>query len=380
MDSKRGTRSASFFVVTVTLAAALFGCASSLKLTPIKSTENKPSNVAVYFKVETSSGDPVGGLTSESFRIYEDDALVSQYESKQTILNPEVAASHYTLLLIDMSGSISESGNSDRVVDAATAFADRVGKLQKVAVYSFDGSEDIHPVVPFTTGPESAKEGLKALKTYKPQDPSTNLNGAVVKGIDTLDDALAHSEHPMKFGTLVVFTDGTDRAARVSNDVMRKKLRDSQYGIFAIGLGAEIKESELKDVGRDGTAMATDKESVVKAFDTIGARIEAVTKSYYLLSYCSPARAGKHEVRVEAVTKDAQGKESKSGSLRRPFDATGFGAGCDPKTPPTFDTSKGDALAPPPATTSTPPATTSAPPPPNLPPPPPAQPNEVFTP
>ena len=46
--------------------------------------------------------------------------------------------------------------------------------------------------------------------------------------------------------------------------------------------------------------MASDKESVVNAFDTIGARIESATKSYYLLSYCSPARAGQHEVRVEA--------------------------------------------------------------------------------
>ena len=67
---------------------------------------------------------------------------------------------------------------------------------------------------------------------------------------------------------------------------------------FAIGLGAEIQESQLKDVGRDGTTLAKDKEPVVKAFDTIGERIEASTRSFYLLSYCSPARAGKHEVTI----------------------------------------------------------------------------------
>ena len=366
------------------MASVAAACASGLKLTPIKSTDQKPSNVAVYFKVETSSGEPVGGLTADSFRIYEDDSLVSQYESKQTILNPEVAASHYTLLLIDMSGSVSGSGSVDRVVEAATAFADRVGKLQKVAVYSFDGSEDIHPVVQFTTGPEAAKDGIKQLKTYKPADTSTNLNGAIVKGLAKLDEALEHSEHPMRFGTLVVFTDGTDHAARVSRDDMKKQLKGTKYDVFAIGLGAEIKESELNEVGKDGTAMASDKESVVKAFDTIGARIEGATKSYYLLSYCSPARAAKHEVRIEAVVKDAQGKEEKSGSLRREFDATGFGAGCDPSTPPNFDTSKGDALAPPTsaptATVSAPAQSNQAPPPPNLPPPPPAKVDEVFTP
>ena len=152
----------------------------------------------------------------------------------------------------------------------------------------------------------------------------------------------------MRFGTLVVFTDGTDHAARVSADAMRKKVKETKYDVFAIGLGAEIKEEQLKDVGKDGTAMAADKEQVTKAFDTIGARIESQTKSYYLLSYCSPARAGKHEVRIEAVAKDSEGKGEKTGSLKSQFDATGFGPGCDPKTPPTFDVTKGDALAPPP--------------------------------
>src|SRR5215211_1775480 len=89
------------------VAGPLFGCGESgLKLTPIKSTHTRPSNVAAYFKVQTSNGEPVGGLTAEQFRIYEDGQLVSTYESKQVILNPEVAASHYTMLLVDMSGSV----------------------------------------------------------------------------------------------------------------------------------------------------------------------------------------------------------------------------------------------------------------------------------
>jgi uncharacterized protein YegL len=333
---------------TFCLATFCAACSSGLKLTAIKSAQNRPSNVAVYFKVQASSGEPIGGLTAEQFRIYEDDALVSQYESKQTILNPEVAASHYTLLLVDMSGSVSGSGSVDKLVEAAGTFTDRVEKYQKVGIYAFDGSEELTPIVPFTDAPGGAKAGVKQLATYKPKDPSTNLNGAVVKGLDELEKALARSEHPMRFGTLVVFTDGTDRAARVSADTMRKKIKDTKFDVFAIGLGAEIKEDQLKDVGKDGTAMAADKEQVTKAFDTIGERIESQTKSYYLLSYCSPARAGKHEVRIEAVAKDKEGKSEKTGSLRSQFDATGFGAGCDPKTPPTFDVTKGDALAPPP--------------------------------
>jgi hypothetical protein len=93
--------------------------------------------------------------------------------------------------------------------------------------------------------------------------------------------------------------------------------------------------------------MAGDKNAVIKAFGDIGARVAARTRSYYLLSYCSPARAGKHEVRIEAVFKGSQDGGDHKGSLRSDFDATGFLPGCDPNVPPTFDLTKGDALAPP---------------------------------
>src|SRR5215468_7207110 len=99
-----------------------------LRLRLIDGAAHRPSNVAVYFTVDTSNGEPVPGLTAERFKIYEDGQPVSVLESKQTILNPEVAASQFTLLLVDMSGSVSESGDVPVIVQAAQAFADRVQK------------------------------------------------------------------------------------------------------------------------------------------------------------------------------------------------------------------------------------------------------------
>lgn len=322
------------------LATTLLGCAGGLQLTAVRATSNKPSNVVVYFKVQ--DGDtPVGGLEADSFRIYEDRELVSKFESKQTILNPEVAASHYTLLLVDMSGSVVDGGAVDVLVEAVNTFTEKVEKNQKVAIFAFDGAADLHQIAPFSA--QGAAGAGKTLAAYKPKDPSTNLNGAVILGLKELDKALAAANNPLRFGTLVVFTDGTDRAHRVSNDDVKKALDEAKYDIFAIGLGAEMKESELSSLGRNGTAKATDKASVVTAFDTIASRIDAATKSYYLLSYCSPARAGKHKVKIEAVEKDKSGSE-RTGSLESDFDATGFGTGCDPNQRPNFDISKGDAL------------------------------------
>lgn len=335
-----------FVTVIAALVAGLSlltGCSSSLKLTPVRSTSEKPSNVAVYFKVETSDGRPVGGLTADQFRIYEDGQLVSQFESKQTILNPEVAASHYTLLLVDMSGSISESGSASTLVEAATTFTEKVEKYQKVGVYAFDGSAELHPVAPFTNSSGSVTASIKSLESFKAKDPSTNLNGAIIKGLEELDAALSRAEHPMRFGTLVVFTDGTDRAARVSQRDMQEAIDKTPYDVFAIGLGAEMSEEKLGKVGKDGTAMAQDKNSVVQAFDKIAKRIEDLTKSYYLLSYCSPSRAGKHEVRIEAVKPASDNEAERKGHLDSEFDATGFDTGCDPNRPPKFDISSGDA-------------------------------------
>jgi hypothetical protein len=320
-------------------------CSSTLEVTRINSAQEKPNNVWVFFTVEEED-EPIAGLTAEDFEIYEDDKLVSKFESKQTIQNPDVAAVMYTLLLLDMSGSITESGEADRLVDAAHMFSERVGKTQKVGVYAFDGGEDIYSVVRFTEEPGSIDGGLEGLRAYKSKDPSTNLNGAIVQGLEVLDKALEKDKRPLKFGTLVVFSDGSDRAARVSKEEMLEALGDEKYDdyeIYAIGVGAEIEQGELQEIGRDGSELAEDDEKVREAFEKVAARIEAHSKRFYLLSYCTPARQGEHRVRIDALAnRDKKGKARSRGSLEYEFDANGFGPPpeCDPERQPSFSLDK----------------------------------------
>jgi len=324
------------------LGLVSLGCGSQLQVTRLNSEQKKPNNVWVFFTVEEKDGEPVGGLAAEDFAIYEDDQLVSTFESKQTIQNPDVAAVMYTLLLLDMSGSITESGSADLVVDAAQGFVDRVGQSQKVAVYAFDGGKDIRSVVRFTEAKGSVEGGLEGLRTYKARDPSTNLHGAVVDGLDVLREALDKDKRPLKFGTMVVFSDGTDRAARVTREEMTQALDQPEYDdfeVFAIGVGAEIEEQSLGEIGRDGTELVEDEASVQLAFEKVAQRIEAHSKRFYLLSYCTPARNGEHTVRIQAqADRNANGKPRKKGDVSWTFDATGFGPppDCDPERQPTF--------------------------------------------
>ncbi len=320
----------------VLLPASLLLACGGLNVRLINSAQKKPNNVWVFFTV-TDGKDPVGGLTADDFAIKEDSEVVSKFESKQIIQNPEVAAVMYTMLLVDMSGSITESGQADALVDAAKEFAERIGKTQKVGVYAFDGEEKIHSVVPFTEAQGSVQGGLEGLRKYKPKDPSTNLHGAVVEGVKTLRTELDKDKRPLKFGTLVVFSDGTDRAARVTRDQMKDELGKDEYEdyqMFAIGVGAEIEKANLGDIGRDGTELAQDQTKVKEVFDKVATKIEQQTKRFYLLSYCTPARKGEHEVTVEATRPNPKA----SGSLDTKFNADGFGPppDCDPKTPPTF--------------------------------------------
>ena len=249
-------------------------------------------------------------------------------ESKQTILNPEVAVVHYTLLLIDMSGSVVDSGEMPALIQAASTFGDRVGPYQKVAVYTFDGSPHVTQIVGFGG---NVRGGVGSLAGRKPRDPSTNLNGAVIEGIKVLQQQIDHAPVPLRFGTLVVFTDGTDRAHRASTEDVAQSVDNAGFDIYVIGAGQEVDSKQLSRIGRSGTFASQNKADIQKGFDEIATRIESASKRYYLLSYCSPSRAGEHEVQIEAV---AQGT---AGRLSYRFNATGFGPNCDPNQRPTFD-------------------------------------------
>ena len=313
---------------------ALGGCASSLKLGRIEAAYRKPSNVAVFFSVDDHKGEPVADLLASDFNIYEDDKLVSVDESRQTIVNPEIAAMHYTLLLVDMSASVTASDQVQRITAAANEFIAKVEKYQRVAVYAFDGSKTLYEITPFAPpGSTQSVQGVAALESFRTRDPSTNLNGAVVQALDQLDTTLAHSTVPLRFGTLVVFTDGTDRADRVPLQQMVDAVEGSEHAIYAIGVGHEIDDSTLSRIGKSGYIRVEDSAALGNAFTQIGERIVGFTRRYYLLSYCSPARAGKHKVTVEATTKKGKGR------LDYDFNAAGFEPNCDPNRPPPFDTS-----------------------------------------
>ena len=112
-----------------------------------------------------------------------------------------------------------------------------------------------------------------------------------------------------------------------------------------------------KRLAQSGQILAQSGETLPIAFEEAGALVDGLLDQYYLLSYCSPSRAGSRNLKVTVSVPVADGKDE-TDSFEVHFDATGFTAGCDSqKVPPLVPKSKSSlpsekTVQPTPATTN----------------------------
>lgn len=323
---------------TVLLAIALLqsllpGCAlfGGVRVEPVATSVQKPSNVALYLSVSRDD-EPIRSLSEKDFHIREDGQDLSPEQTKQVLLPRDIAAAHRALLLVDMSGNVTEGDTRNTIALAVARFVTRAHATQPVTVYAFDGAAAPRFIADYPEGTDAIGE-IPGLQSYEPTDPSSNLHGAVPEALAQLEARL-NVQKPLRIGTFVVFARGPDLAGRVSDTKMFDALSQRNFLRFAIDVkGAP--SFRASRIGRDGVFTAESPTSLLTAFDAAGARVASTVERYFLLSYCSPARAGKRRLKVEVVTKDEKDKEV-SGSTSTEFDATGFSSGCDPTQRPRF--------------------------------------------
>lgn len=325
-----------FTLVAVIAGLVLGGCSffKRLEVESVATSVQKPSNVAVYLKVNDGR-EPVTDLTEQNFNIYENEQLISPEETKQTLLAREVAALHRVLLLVDMSTAGKEPENK-QISRAVANFVTLTRKTQAVTVYAFDGREKLQLIGDFPKG-ESGPTELPELDNFKTTDTSRNLNGAVMEGIKELGARLMSEHKQIRVGTLVVLTTGPDRAGRVTQEQLQGAVDATNEQVIALGIGDE-KAFEIDTIGKDGTDWAPQLGGIGPLLDDASTKVENMMERYYLLSYCSPARAGMRRLKVEVVHTTLEGEERK-GNFELDFDASGFGPGCDPKATPSFGAS-----------------------------------------
>lgn len=311
-----------------------------------------PSRVSLLFKVDTCAGEPVSGLTASNFTLTEDGRAVSAYESQQRVEPRGEQFRLDSLLVLDLSGSLLRSGDFGALQAAAKRYVSAVlasrAESQRVAVMTFDGREAPQLLVDFTHDEATLLAGLDALSAaecrvssdcagftdrrtcagWRCVDDSTNLNGAVVSALGTLGQRLAMTDVPWRDAALVLFTDGTDQAARVTAAAALQAARGSKAHVFTVGLGGEVDEGALRTFGRDGYWPVAAADGLEAAFTAIAERVNGLANRFYLLEYCSPKRSGVHTLKLVARVPVTGGPEL-VGGLTLDFDAAGFSSGCE---------------------------------------------------
>ena len=293
-----------------------------------------PSNVRLSFRLEDAEGEPVPRLDESDFTFFEegrnDDCptLISVDEADRALSTSPRVFQYAAVLVLDLSGSVIND-NLDVVREAATSFVETVmpepsDESYRMAVYWFDGSPGLKTLVALTEDRGALVRGIAAADSSLSADQTTDLFGAVIGAADETEATLAGLTAEITGASMVLFTDGRDRAQR--NTRAEALARIGRLGpdvtAFAIGLGNEINPEDLRAIGRDGLAQSTSADQLVEVFRGVGDRVVDEAESFYNFEYCSPIRSGSADLYIEA--RDG----ARAGSLRVRYSGEGFAGGC----------------------------------------------------
>jgi hypothetical protein len=363
-------------VCILVVGVVSWGCASlktafggGVDLESMGLSAESPSNVSVYLRARAND-QPLPNLDESAFRIYEDGRLLDATEARPALLDRTLVADYRALLLLDLSGALNEGAERDALARASGTLVGRIVESEPITVFAFTGEAQPTLMAEYSSQqPGSASDLESKVKAFAVRDSSRDLGSALVEGIKELDARLGQNQKPFRIGTLVVFSKGPDLAHRISEQALWDAFERSRHHVVTIGIG---EAKELGRWGRAGFFTAKPGEDLGLVFERAAMRVVDIQRSHYLLSYCSPARAGRRSVRVEVVTTGQDG-ELKKGHLQQDFDASAFGPGCDPKqaprflggvipaAPPASPTAPGNEPAPPVAPVGPEPATPGAP-------------------
>ena len=298
---------------------------SCANFTLLEQRSGPPANVLVLFELRRCDGRPLNRLDIDDFAFEENGRAVSQFESDAVLFNRKEAFAIEIVLLLDVSGSvIADPDGLTALREAVGEFLTAIDGLSSVQVFVFDGGPALRPLTD-RAAPPIVLDQASGLDEDVTLDSSTNLNGAIIAGLEQLDARQAMHRTPRSTfsGSLVVFTDGTDRANRYADADALGAVRSSDHSVYTIGLGEEIDLTFLDDVGRTDFVQANDIEQLVQAFRQVAVDVRQESERFYALGYCSALRDGNGHLEVTLGL-----GASVPRPLKATFPAVNFAPGC----------------------------------------------------
>ncbi|MCO4773337.1 MAG: VWA domain-containing protein [Deltaproteobacteria bacterium] len=315
------------YIFAISVAVLFTGCAGPCpNITKIDESVTAPGLVQVLFSVQCA-GEPVTAVEETDITLSEGGTDVSGSESEWRLDPVAAALETYTLLLMDVSDSIIEQGTLETAQEVAKGFSESlVAQGQQVSVAIFDGDPNIRTIVDFTSNAETLADGIDSIGPGDQLDGSTNLNGAVLAGLEVLDGKVSEDVEAelVSVANLVVFTDGLDRAGRETHSRAKNTVEGSNHDTFVVALiDEEVEAEELEELGEDGFFRADDVDALTATFDELTSRLVAEVNKYYRLSYCSPLRNPRSNLKVKVSW------EEKADTLKVTYPTKDFGPGCE---------------------------------------------------
>jgi len=302
------------------------GTTGSMHVEPVAVTTQKPGNVALFVAV-SQHGAGVAGLDKQAFKIYENGVPLDSEQVQLTLLPTASAATQRAALLVDMSKMV--SAEDKRALGLALrSFIVRLRQREAVSLYAFDGSQKVHLVADYPKDaraePDEKDTSMDRLLAYSRRDSSSSLYTAVMDGAEKLSASLAAEGRPIQNGTVIVIALNPDLAGRVDDGKVREFIASSPHHYFLLTVGTWATNADVSFIGKNGATRAASLHTMTTPLDVVASSVDDDYFRNYLVSYCSPARAGKRELRLEVTTTDAQGNRS-IGRYDTEFDASGFG-------------------------------------------------------
>lgn len=309
----------------------LFG---GLAVEPVAVTSSQTAQVSVFASV-TNEDEPVKDLTEADFELEEDGNPLDSRQVQLTLLPRDGVVEHHLLILVDMSGPVDDPGTRALLVRQLSSFIARVQAHYSVSLFGFDGSPQLTALGTYRKVANAAAPALERLSAIPQKDPSSNLHGAMTTGLNQLTANLAQSHAAIGLGTMLVIARGPDLAGRTTRDDLLDAMNDTNHRVLALTTGNWAADDDAEELGPNGHVTATRFENLEVPLAELARNLEDDYGRYYLLSYCSPARAGSRSllVRVRHEGKDGKPKDAQAYTE---FKADGFTGRCNPQAVPRF--------------------------------------------
>jgi hypothetical protein len=313
------------------LALALSGCGSlfrsDVRVEPLSVKTAPPGRVLALVSVSDHGSAP-DDLGPDNFEVREGEVALDRRQIGLQVQPLGTLRGHEAVVLVDGSRAFTDAERAP-LGAALSQLVDRLRFHQAVTLMAYDGAADLRYVARYPQSqvapPLTKDAGVERLLAAKPRDGSSSLYSAIVAGRRALDARLTRAGLVSRVGSLIIVARGPDLAGRTDEAQARSALAGQRSYLLKVGTWAT--DTSLDWIGSSGVRAAASLGTLGTPVDELARSVDELFLRGYVVSYCSPARAGKRSLQVVVKLADEAGR-ARSGEAASEFDATGFNAGC----------------------------------------------------